>query len=485
MRKVLALLIFGISLAVSACDALPFMSDVQSNTEGAPAGSLTGRVLGPDGKPAASVIVKLYPASKRPSEFRTTSIETEVVSDASGRFSFSHVPEGALNVEAAKGGDLKVFKAEVAVTNAKGTNVGDLSLQPTGAISGKVSAPYAPTVKNFEGVDVYIPGSSYMAKADAEGNFSITNVAVGRFSLVAAKSGLGRASISGIEVKSRSTTSVPVLELSVAQPKILSVSPDNVGPGAEVTITGDNFGASTGETLQVTFNGTIAVSVNRIDDQTIKLIVPSGATSGNAVVTVNGLNSNGMAFTVLKALYFSLSDTELLLGRSLEYVATAMDTAGQTVETPSVTWRVIAGNSIRIDNGKITTLSPGDSTIQVASGTLTLTGRIHVFNVNSVSLNTTAITLNAMPEAGEPDLAYQTSDVLVATVLASDGTNRRVAWSSSDPSRVTVDNGVIRTTRGAEEGEVTITATSVDDPTQSATASVTVTINSDLNLGVN
>ncbi|MNT49983.1 Bacterial Ig-like domain (group 2) [compost metagenome] len=96
-----------------------------------------------------------------------------------------------------------------------------------------------------------------------------------------------------------------------------------------------------------------------------------------------------------------------------------------------------------------------------------------------------AIILNAMPEEGWPDPGYITTDTLLATVQASDGTSRRVKWESSDPSRVTVENGVVRTTRGAEEGEVTITATSADDPTKFATTTITVTIDSDLIVGVN
>lgn len=472
MHRTFACLLLALSLGMTACEKSPILPQSPDITEVLPVGSLAGRILLPDGEPAANIIVKVFPVARQAAAFRTAGIETEIVSDSLGRFVFAELPEGELNIEAVKSSELKVFMGAVTVSKAKPINLGDLTLQPTGAITGKVSAPYTPTVKNFEGVDVFIPGSSYIAKAAADGSFTISNVSVGTFNLVAVKAGLGRALAMGVEVRPRTSTSAPSLELTVAQPEILAVTPSNAGPGAEITITGENFGASTGETFQVSFNGAIAVGANRIDDETIKLVVPSGATTGDAVVTVNGLTSNGTPFRVLKALH--IPDTELLVGRELAYHATATDTADQSVLNPSVEWKVIAGSSVRFEKGKVTALSLGDTTIQASSGNLARTSRIHVFQVNGVSLDKSAVTLNAMPPVGEPDVGNVSSDTLIATVQASDGTSRRVVWTSSDPSKVTVENGILRSTRGAAEGEVTITATSVDDPTHSAAATVTV-----------
>src|SRR6185503_155307 len=69
------------------------------------------------------------------------------------------------------------------------------------------------------------------------------------------------------------------------------------GPaGTSVTITGANFGASQG-TSTVTFNGAAAQPTSW-SAASITAPVPSGATTGNVVVTVGGLPSNGQTFTI-------------------------------------------------------------------------------------------------------------------------------------------------------------------------------------------
>ena len=64
--------------------------------------------------------------------------------------------------------------------------------------------------------------------------------------------------------------------------------------GANVKITGSNFGTSSGT---VTFNGTTA-STTSWDSDEIQTKVPDGATTGLVVVTVDGESSAGVTFTV-------------------------------------------------------------------------------------------------------------------------------------------------------------------------------------------
>src|ERR1039458_6069940 len=82
-------------------------------------------------------------------------------------------------------------------------------------------------------------------------------------------------------------------------PAISSLSPTMGAVGAAVTITGSNFGSSQG-TSTVQFNGTPA-SVSSWSNTSISTTVPSGATTGNVVVTVNSTSSNGVSFTVVPA----------------------------------------------------------------------------------------------------------------------------------------------------------------------------------------
>ena len=80
-------------------------------------------------------------------------------------------------------------------------------------------------------------------------------------------------------------------------PVITSLSPTSGPVGILVTISGTTFGASQG-TNTVSFNGTIATPTTW-NATTIKVPVPAGATTGNVVVTVSGVASNGVLFTVL------------------------------------------------------------------------------------------------------------------------------------------------------------------------------------------
>lgn len=79
-------------------------------------------------------------------------------------------------------------------------------------------------------------------------------------------------------------------------PKINAVSPMAGRTGAPVTIIGNNFGAVQGSST-VTFNG-VAANPTSWSATAIKVIVPSGATTGNVVVSVNGQPSNGVTFAI-------------------------------------------------------------------------------------------------------------------------------------------------------------------------------------------
>lgn len=80
-------------------------------------------------------------------------------------------------------------------------------------------------------------------------------------------------------------------------PAITSLSTTSGVFGASVQITGSNFGAQQGSST-VTFNGTGA-SIAKWSDTAIIAKVPSGATSGNVVVTVGSTASNGVNFNIV------------------------------------------------------------------------------------------------------------------------------------------------------------------------------------------
>jgi uncharacterized repeat protein (TIGR01451 family) len=79
-------------------------------------------------------------------------------------------------------------------------------------------------------------------------------------------------------------------------PVIASVSPASGVAGTSVTLAGSNFGSSQ-DGCTVTFNGTPA-TVTSWSATSIAVSVPAGASTGNVAVTVGGVASNGMPFTV-------------------------------------------------------------------------------------------------------------------------------------------------------------------------------------------
>jgi RHS repeat-associated protein len=84
--------------------------------------------------------------------------------------------------------------------------------------------------------------------------------------------------------------------ITSAGPSITSLNPTSGAVGTSVTITGTNFGSSQG-TSTVKFNGTAGTPTSW-SATSIVVPVPSGATTGNVVVTVSGVASNGVNFTL-------------------------------------------------------------------------------------------------------------------------------------------------------------------------------------------
>jgi IPT/TIG domain-containing protein len=93
---------------------------------------------------------------------------------------------------------------------------------------------------------------------------------------------------------------------TVPPPQVNSVSPTAGIVGSSVTISGSGFQTSRG-TSTLVLNNTAASTTSWSDTQ-IVATVPSGATSGPAVITVNGVSSNrDVMFTVPNAIITSVS----------------------------------------------------------------------------------------------------------------------------------------------------------------------------------
>jgi hypothetical protein len=136
------------------------------------------------------------------------------------------------------------------------------------------------------GDDVCTAGSGFIARSTLNGNL-IEDMLAGQAGSYAA---------TGSANKGWTMQMVALKPASGVVGTISSLSPTSGAVGTAVTITGTNFGSSQG-TSTVTFNG-VAATATSWSATSIATTVPSGATTGNVVVTVGGVASNGVRFRV-------------------------------------------------------------------------------------------------------------------------------------------------------------------------------------------
>ena len=135
----------------------------------------------------------------------------------------------------------------------------------------------------------------------------------------------------------------------------------------------------------------------------------------------------------------------------------------------NVTWTSENENIASVDNGVVTAIGEGETTITVATEDGEKTAKCVVtviepgpeeIHVEKVELNLQDISL----EIGE-------TATLVAVITPNDATNKNVTWTSEDENIASVNNGVVT---AIGPGETTITVTT-EDGQKTATCKITVT----------
>ncbi len=184
-------------------------------------------------------------------------------------------------------------------------------------------------------------------------------------------------------------------------PSITSLSQTSGPVGTAVTITGTNFGTTQG-TSTVMFNGTAATPTSW-SGTSIAVAVPSGATTGNVVVTVNRVASNGVSFTVTTSGSITVTISPVRAGltitQPLSVTATTNDSAG-------VNWSATSGS---FSASSSLTGVPVTYTAPSTAGTYTIT-----------ATSVTNITVSASLTVGVTNLAGMYT---YHNDLARDGSN--------------------------------------------------------------
>jgi YD repeat-containing protein len=266
---------------------------------------------------------------------------------------------------------------------------------------------------------------------------------------------------------------------AIAVPSITSLSPTSGAVGAVVIITGSSFGSPQG-TSTVKFNGTTA-SPTSWSTTSITVPVPSGATTGNVIVTVSGKSSNGILFTVLPTPSISsVTPSSGLVGTSVTIAGSNFGSSqgGSTVKfngvlaTPS-SW---AANSI---------------VVPVPAGATTGNVVVHASGVdtNGVLFTVPPNITSLSPTSG----AVGTSVVITGTnfgsaqgsVTFSGSTGTISSWTDTSitaivPAGATTGNVVVTAVGGAASSGVAFTVTgpptisALNPASGAALASVTI-----------
>jgi IPT/TIG domain len=235
---------------------------------------------------------------------------------------------------------------------------------------------------------------------------------------------------------------------SGGSPTIASLSAYSGGVGAPITITGTNFGSTQGSST-VNFNGIAAAPTNWSDTQII-VPVPTGATTGNIVVTVGGTASNGIAFTVVTTPVISALNP-------------TFGGPGATVAVTGSNFGATQGSSTVTLNGTAqATSSWSDLTITFVVPSAALTGPV-VVTVGGDASN--AVTLSVVPTPEITNLSP--AQGLAGTSVTVTGSN----FGSSQGSSVVTFNGVAATPSSWSN-----TAITVPVPTGTTTGPVAVTV---------
>ena len=175
-----------------------------------------------------------------------------------------------------------------------------------------ISASLSPIIFDSAGEQIrldllagFVDGTTLGVTASSYVTYSSSNTAVATVDptglVTAVAPGSGSITVTYALGSNNNQISIPVsvpnpVNTAPPAPTITNLGPSSGAVGTPVTITGTNFGGSQG-TSTVTFNGTAATS-GTWGATSIIAPVPSGTTTGNVVVTVGGVASNGANFTV-------------------------------------------------------------------------------------------------------------------------------------------------------------------------------------------
>ncbi|MGA8145590.1 MAG: IPT/TIG domain-containing protein [Candidatus Acidiferrales bacterium] len=283
-----------------------------------------------------------------------------------------------------------------------------------------------------------------------------TGVTAGQSTMISATKG-GTAGSTNLSV-----VSAPV-------PNITNLNPTSGVVGTPVAIAGTNFGSTQG-TSTVKFNGVTATPTSW-SATSITAPVPIGATTGNVVVTVGGVASNGVAFTVNlpPPSITKLNPTSGVVGTSVVITGTNF---GSTQGTSTVKFNGVTAAPTSWSATSIMAPVPVGAT----TGNVVVTVGGVASNGVAFTVTTSTITVTISPKRAGVTLSQAQQFTGTAN---NDPLNGGVSWSVDGVNGGNATSGTISSNGlyapGTQAGVHTVTATSKSNTSMNASATVAVT----------
>ena len=365
----------------------------------------------------------------------------------------------------------------IAVTVPSGAATGNVVVtvgtQASNGVSFTVTTP-APTITTLNptsgavGSSVVITGTNFGATQGASTvKFNGTTATTTAWSATSITATVPTGATTGnvvVTVNGQASNGV-AFTVSTPAPVITSLNPTSGLAGAAVTITGTNFGTTQG-TSTVKFDGTTA-AVTSWSNTSIAVTVPSGAATGNVVVTVGTQASNGVSFTVTTPAptITTLNPTSGAVGSSVVITGTNF---GATQGASTVKFNGTTATTTAWSATSITATVPTGAT----TGNVVVTVNGQASNGVSFTVTSGSITVSISPKRA----GLTVTQTLAVTATTNDGAG--VTWTAtggSFSSGSSLTAVPVTYTAASSAGSYTITATSKTDTSKSASITVGVT----------
>jgi IPT/TIG domain/Fibronectin type III domain/Galactose oxidase, central domain/Kelch motif len=220
--------------------------------------------------------------------------------------------------------------------------------------------------------------------------------------------------------------SAELYEVNAVVPQITSLAPISGAIGSSVTITGQLFGPPQPNS-SVLFNG-VAAAITSWSATSIIVTVPIGATTGNVVVSVGGIPSNGVSFTP---------------GPSITSLSSASGAVGNQIKIEGVNFGL--SGTVTFNGKTATTSNWTTSSVLATVPTGATTGPI-VLTAGGFASNGVAFTITS--SGGTPPAAPTN---LSATTISN--TQINLSWTASVTPGVTYT--ILRNSVPAATGRTT------------------------------